>query len=267
MNPNKIALMLGGTMLVAVSSARSAIIITYGSPGAMSSTVPDAPVEDFNNPTLLGKDSNLSWSGVGTINSVYIRTADMYGGANNSDYAVQSMWVGEPNEVPNSTLVLNSSSAYFGLWWSAGDANNVMSFYQGNVLEAQFTTAQVMADLPSSYNGNPNVQFKKLDYHEDFAYLNFYGSAGTSWNKIVFSNLGTSGFESDNWTSRVAPWGQDPNDVGSYPGTQVQQIEVTSVPEVPVTGLFMGLGCLAIAGWSCRRGKSAPAIADQAAHV
>jgi len=124
-------------------------------------------------------------------------------------------------------------------------------------MEAQFTTAQVLADLPSSYNGNPNVQFKGLDYHEDFAYLNFYGSQGTSWNKIVFSNLGTSGFESDNWTTRVNPWGLDPNDSGNTPGTEALEIGITPVPEVPVTGLLMGLGCLAIAGFSCWRHKSA----------
>jgi len=125
----KMALVLGSTALLTVSTVRAAIIVTYGAPAAMTSSVPDAQVENFDDPTLLGKDNNLVWNGVGTISSVYIRTADRYGGANGSDYAVQSKRVGEPNEVPSTTLSLNTPNAYFGLWWSAGDANNVLSFY------------------------------------------------------------------------------------------------------------------------------------------
>ena len=170
-------LVLSGAAMLVAGSLKSAIIVTYGAPGAMSSSVPDAQVENFNDPSLLGKDNNLGWSGVETISSVYIRTADMYGGAKDSDYAVQSKWVGEPNEVPSTTLALNTPNAYFGLWWSAGDANNVLFFYEGNQMVAQFTTAQLLADLPASYNGNPNVQFKGLNYHEDFALQRLAGGA------------------------------------------------------------------------------------------
>ena len=254
MNNKKLASVIGLTAVLAATSGRADIVVTYGAAGAMSSSVPDSQVEDFNSPSLLGKDSNVSWRGVGTIDSVYVRTADMYGGANGSDYPVQSKWVGQPNEVPTSTLSLTSSSAYFGLWWSAGDGNNVLSFYEGSKLEATITTAGLLADLPSSYNGNPNTGFKGLDYHEDFAFLNFYGTAGTEWNSIVFSNLGTSGFESDNWTSRVAPWGQDPNDKGNYPGTEALDIPVVNAPEVPMTHAMI-FGCLALAGYGLLRRK------------
>ena len=98
------ALVLSEAAMLVAGSLKGAIIVTYGAPGAMSSSVPDAQVENFNDPSLLGKDNNLGWSGVETISSVYIRTADMYGGAKDSDYAVPSKWVGEPNEVPSTTL-------------------------------------------------------------------------------------------------------------------------------------------------------------------
>ncbi len=264
MKNKKLVAVIGLTAVLAATSGRADIVVSYAAAGVMNSSVPDSQVEDFNSPSLLGKDSNVIWSGVGTIDSVYVRTADMYGGANGSDYAVQSKWVGEPNEVPSTGLTLNTPSAYFGLWWSAGDGNNVLSFYKGSTLEATITTAQLLSDLPASYNGNPNTGFKGLDYHEDFAFLNFYGTDGTEWNKIVFSNLGTSGFESDNWTSRVAAWGQDPNDTGSFPGVKALDIGVVPAPEVPMTHAMV-FGGLALAGYGLLRrwrvSQAVPAIA------
>lgn len=252
---NKIIIFaLGSSAFWGVNTSRAAIMVTYGSPGAMSATVAGAQVEDFNDPALLGKaNNNVAWNGVGSISSVYVEPGSMYGGANGSACAVQSEWVGQPIAVPISTLTLNTPSAYFGLHWAAADSKNVLSFYENSILVGQINASQFLTGLPSGYNGNPSLQFKGLNYHEDFAFVNFFGTGGTTWDKVVFSNLGSTGFESDNWTTRVQPWGQDPNDVGNMPGTQALEIGVAAVPEVPFTGLFMGLGCLAIAGWNCRR--------------
>jgi hypothetical protein len=107
-------------------------------------------------------------------------------------------------------LTLNSPSNYFGFWWSAGDASNVLTFYSAGQLVATFTTAQIVTLIPndpnttvtaingSTYNtdkyyDNPNGG----DASEPFAYVDFIAT-GLTFDQIGFSNSLGSGFESDN---------------------------------------------------------------------
>ena len=80
--------------------------------------------------------------------------------------------------------------------------------------------------LPNAYYGNPGPGYKGQDSTEAFAFLNFYGMGGTTFNKIVLSDPSTtSGFESDNHTVRVTPYGSDPNDTSpTIPGVPVEEI-------------------------------------------
>ena len=159
--------------------------------------------------------------------------------------------------------------AYFGLWWSAGDPNNFLSFYSGNNLVASFNTTNLFNSLPSTYLGNPTPGYKGLDNTEKFAFINFYGLNGTTFDKIVLSDPSTlSGFESDNHTVRDAAFGQDPNDVGTtLPGIPVEEIInnngsqtivtntaqiQTSVPE-PGTIALLGLAGALVLGRRLRR--------------
>jgi hypothetical protein len=197
----------------------------------------------------LERSTNVSWKGVGTFDQLYIKSADNYGGAvdaknpDGSRYSVQ----GVGTSVSTSTLKLDKASSYFGMWWSAGDAKNVLDFYSGKTLVAEFTTASLMDPLPAEYDGNPRNRM--LDSWEPFAFINFMGDPTTSWDKIVMRNDGSSGFESDNYTSRVAAW--NPLVDGALPGVPVSIVSGTKTTKVTA-------GSLAGSRWAATPGAPAP---------
>jgi len=220
---------LGVGAVLCFSVEASDIIMTYGSPGATDSTVANSSVFNFDNLTL-GVQNNVVWSGVGTYDSLSITAANQYGGAadaaypNGSPYAVQSTSA-SLGGVSSTTLSLNASAAYFGMWWSAGDAPNTLTFYSGGNQIAQFTVANLMSALPGTYLGNPTPgpNFGN-DSSEPFAFINFYGYDGTTFDKIVVSNNSSSGFEYDNDTVRNGAYGTDPSDLSTLPGVPVEYI-------------------------------------------
>jgi hypothetical protein len=212
--------------LLATLPASASVIITFAEdPYSYQSTLSGTAVYDFNSsPTGTGR--NVVWDGVGTFDQLEIKKADAYGGAadanfpNGSNYSVQ----GAGSRVLTSTLVLKTDSAYFGMWWSAGDARNVLSFFDGDNLVSRFTTSSLMEPLPASYDGNPIN--RKVNSGEPYAFINFFGDEKTTWDRIVFSNDGSSGFESDNYTSRVAAW--DPAVDGALSGIVVAEVTGTT---------------------------------------
>lgn len=201
------------------------MVITYAEkPGEVNTPLVGTDVFTFDN-LKTGMQTDVSWKGVGQFDQIFIKQADIYGGApselspKGSLYSVQ----GVGTKVLSSTLTLDEASSYFGLWWSAGDARNVLQFYSGDALVAEFTTASLLAPLPKDYYGNPiNTSWNR---GEPYAFINFYGDADTSWDRIVLRNNGTSGFESDNYTTRVAAW--DPLIDGALPGVPVAIVEGT----------------------------------------
>ncbi len=247
----------------------SDMVLTYAeSPGATNSSLADTSIFTFNGYSNGTHVTNAVWTGVGTYSQIYVINANQYGGANGTPYSVESAKSGLGGN-PTTTLTLNTSVAYFGLWWSAGDPNNFLSFYSGNNLVASFNTTNLFNALPSTYLGNPTSGYKGQDATEKFAFLNFYGLNGTTFDKIVLSDPSTlSGFESDNHTVRSAAYGQDPNDVGTtLPGVPVEEIInnngsqtvvtntsqiTTSVPE-PGTIALLGLAGALVLGRGIRR--------------
>jgi len=224
-----ISLIAAGSTFFSMGSANAQsdeiIVTTAEGVGSFNTSLSGTSVENFNNLSI-GDNYNVKWSDVGTIDQVSILNANEYGGApydngtGASPYAVQSA-SGSLGGIQTTTLSLNNSSSYFGLYWSAGDANNSISFYNGNTLVGSFSTASLMDKLPSSYNGNPNYAgtFGGQDPNEPFGFINFYAGAGTEWNKVVLSDTASSGFESDNWTSRINGW--NPSVDGTLGGTPV----------------------------------------------
>ena len=108
-----------------------------------------------------------------------------------------------------STLTLDENSSYFGFWWSAGDPNNRLTFYNDDEIVAQYTTQSMFGslNLEPEYYGNP---LSGGNGGEPYAFINFYGDAETSWNKIELTQAsGGGGFESDNYTSRVETFNPD----------------------------------------------------------
>lgn len=244
-------------LLHAASSLTSdaALIITYAeTPGEMNSTLSGTSVLNFNSLTAGSRQSNLAWSGVGTIDLIYVLGADRYGGATSTglvsgpvtNYVVQSSTVGGANATATTTLSFNTDQAYFGLWWSAGDASNQLRFYKDGSLVADYSTETLLEAVAGDvgYKGNPTTTFKGLNGNEAYAFINFYGMEGVAWDTITFSNVNSSGFESDNWTTRTLAYGELPGeDPGDLPGKAVAVVTgniVTAIPE-PKGAVFAGL--------------------------
>jgi len=238
-------------ILWASNANANGVLLTYAEdPGAEVSSLNNTSYITFNNLSA-GAHQNVDWAGVGTYDNAYILNANQYGGAGGSGkYIVQSTSIGNPNQVPTTTLTLNTPSAYFGLWWSAGDPANKLSFFNGSTLVASFTTASLVNVLPSSYKGNPTpVVPGQNDPNEKFAFFNVYGEAGATWDSIVFTNTGGSGFESDNHTTRVDAWGLQPGESGAAPGIAVVHVNGTTITSavvaVPETSTWV-MGFLAL---------------------
>ena len=153
-----------------------------------------------------GQYSSLT-SVLGTFTAVgggnfSIVAADAYGGAGGTgNYIAIGAQAGSTSPVQ---LTLTGPQAYFGIWVSAADQFNQMSFYSGNQLVGSYDAPAGLAalnKLPNAgqYYGNPN---NGADKSEPFGYLNFTGTNGTTFTSIVLANSGTTatGFESDNWT-------------------------------------------------------------------
>ena len=269
MNKNKLSAAAGLAAAVSAASAQADLIVTYAeNPGAVYSSVPDTQVLNWSGDSAFnqaGQYNNVTWSGVGAINQVYLQGANQYGGATGTGfYPVQSNpayggSVGGAQAIGTSTLTLNTASSYFGLWWSAGDAYNKLSFYNGTTLVGSFTTQSLLDLLPSSYDGNPTTAFKGQDGGEPFAFINFYGTGGLAWTSIQLSDNNNTGFESDNWTTRILPWGSDPNDAGPLPGKPVADIPVAA-PEPANLAAGLLVSTVFVGGVWCVRSRRRTAI-------
>jgi hypothetical protein len=131
-------------------------------------------------------------SPIGSYSTGAIVAPDAFGGANQTRY----ISVGAQSSPTTSyTLTLPGLQSYFGVYWAAIDNQNRLDFYNGANLLKTFSISD-FSGLSSAYLGNPNT---RQDMAERFVYLNFTGTAGTQFDKIVFRNIGTgTGFESDN---------------------------------------------------------------------
>ncbi|MFN6465167.1 MAG: PEP-CTERM sorting domain-containing protein [Nostoc sp. DedVER02] len=128
------------------------------------------------------------------------------------------------------TISLGSSLNYFGIDWGAISSGNMFSFYNGDTLIKSFTTEDVnpVAPIRASQHGG-----------EGNGYLHFYSdSSNDIFNKIVITQTGGGGFESDNHSFHA---GTD-----KFTG-----FDPKSVPEPSVT-----LGMLAVGGMFLRKRKN-----------
>ena len=195
----------------------------------------------------------MIWTGVGIYDQIYVLPVDQWGGAVDAGYSSGSPYSlqGAGKTVNTTTLTLYTPSAYFGIWWSAGDAANVLDFYSGGAsgnLVAEFTTANLMAKLPINYYGNPRD--RSLDTAEPYAFINFFGASNTVWDTVVFRNSSASGFESDNHTSRVTPWTPDE---GPMPGVPVERVSGMTVTAIPEPASMLLISSVLVAGFWVRR--------------
>jgi len=225
-------LILGAFALLSSLATQAASLVTFTeNPDAVNSSLSGTKVFDFNT-LATGLNKGVKWDGVGSFDALHIMKADVYGGATDAkhadgtNYSVQ----GIGSEVAKTTLTLNEDSSYFGFWWSAGDGANLLEFYNDGKMVQSFTTKSLLSYLPEDYYGNPKN--RKLNSNEPYAFINFYGDPKTMWDTIVFSNTHGSGFEADNYTTRVAAY--NPKSDGPLPGKAVTIIdEKGSKPVIP----------------------------------
>lgn len=175
-----------------MSVAQATIIFTREGAGVQQTSVSGATTETFNSLTAGPLGGYLSPVGTYSAGAAIV-SPDQYGGANQTQY----ISVGAQSGTTQYTLTFPMLEAYFGFYWSAGDAGNSVTFYQGTTLEGSFNVGDIIAGLPAAYFGNPNTG---QDTGEPFVYLNFTSSdLGSRFDRVVFSNNGTgSGFETDN---------------------------------------------------------------------
>jgi hypothetical protein len=245
------------------------IAVYISAPTTQTTFVSGASTETFNSLTNGLRTTNYTSPLVGGDNATYqltttsafmIQNADQYGGASGSKYMT---FGAQSNTSGAITVKFNAQYNYFGFWWSAGDANNGVSFYLGTTFLGRFSTADIMTVLSpstgtvkaingtvynnSQYYGNPNGSNQNTG--EPYAYVSIVTN-GITFDKIIMDNSGTTGtgFESDNHSVY--------NGQVVVPGTAVVVKSVPPVAPEPGTAVMMALGVgLLLAGRRALRGR------------
>jgi hypothetical protein len=218
-------------LLTSLQAKAQGILVTiYENAGLQSSTLSNVDVFTFNDFST-GLHTNIVWDSVGSFDQIYVLNANRYGGAMNESTGQRSRFstVQRSRNIEVSTLTLDNHSSYFGMWWSAGDPANVLTFYNNNELVAQFSTASMFgsANLSSDYYGNPMTGENSS---EPYAFINFFGDNQTSWNKIELSTIGGGGFESDNYTSRISTFNPEIDSQEDL-GLVIAEVDLTGTTE------------------------------------
>ncbi len=188
-------------VLLSANAYADPFTISYLAPGVQASSA-STNVETFNNATISNGTLTTTFNGGGVTGtytgSFALENSGEYGGANGTGAFITT---GAGWGLGNTyTLTLSQNENYFGMWISALDAGNDLTFYNGGTLVDTFTPDDLIAAVGScpgsAYCGNPN---SGQDAAEQFAFVNFYDSTG-SFNKIVFTQTTSAGYETDNHT-------------------------------------------------------------------
>ena len=257
---SRIGYMTTVAAMIAAQPAFADLIETFEAAKVTSSTAKNTTVVDFNkiapgtytlknNPsvTTVHVDDGSKEGLTATYSNLWIKSANQYGGAPDPTDASKGTNYFAVNHDSSVTMSLSKDEAYFGLWYSAADPFNSLSFYHDDTLIKVNGLTSVsgpsLSYLSKDYNGNPTSEFKGQDGSEKFVFINFYAKTDADkFNKIVFSNGKNNGtiFESDNHTFSV--------DIQETTGTPVP----SPVPE-PSSFALLGLGAAALGASALRR--------------
>lgn len=225
------------------------IIATY-EPAGVVLPLPSAICAGAAN-CVLGTEDFNAWQGggfstdfgtgnqiTGTYSGGFLSyAADQYGGAGGGGRYPEIFAAGGSYTLTLSTAGVPGVN-YFGLWLSALDAGNLLQFYSGNTLLYQFAPTDLIrlvgaCSAANPFCGDPSGAFKGQDSAEQFAYLNFYDMNGY-FDKIVFTESGGGGLESDNHTVAYM-------DPPIPTGPEINAPEPASLGLVAVAGVLLAL--------------------------
>ncbi len=186
---------------------------------------------DFNDgklPTATDAFAQYSFSNGSSNSSV---RADMWAptGAEGEKNTSNYLAVFQGNNV---IIDLQENLNYFGINWGAAHAGNTYSFYQGDTLLQSFNT-QDIEDAGGFYlysNLHPGSGLGSENGGQGNGYAHFYAEGENElFNRIVISQVGGGGFETDNHSFHVGD--------GRFTGFD-PEVSSTSVPE---PGMVLGL--------------------------
>lgn len=229
-----------GVCLFTPLAVQAGVILSVEAPGVQTSQVAGVVTEDFEG-IATGQYLTLS-TAVGTMTALApglkIIPADRFGGAGGvGQYFV--VGIGGTTQTDLS-LGLGTAQSYLGMWLSALDPTNVIELYSGGSLIASYDAPTVHAFLPATYNGNPTANFLGQDSTEPFAYLNFIGTGGTTFDSVRFKNSVTSGLEIDNISIRATEVEQPPGTIITG-GVSSVPLPSSLIGGVPLLGLLIGM--------------------------
>lgn len=241
-----IAALLSLTLAASTHAAVSIYLSPDGIESAETSGITSVSTATFTGTTINSYQSTYV-SPIGTYNGDNrFQAESIYGGYQEGNFL--GIYSGE-----STTVTLNNPVAYFGFYFSAGDAGNIVELLSGGQVILTFKTADLIRMLPRTtgttiqaingdfyntydYYGKPgpdNEQTKS----EPYAYVHFIGTEGTTFDQVRFSEPHTATFETDNHSIRT-----------TAPTLPDSLVDITnSVPE-PSSAFFgisaLGLGLL-----------------------
>lgn len=234
-------------LLMEISFAQSTLVTISENPEQQSSSLSGVSEFSFDNLSI-GNQSNVTWDGVGSFDNLLVENGYFGFGSYDESTGLNSQfnWVGWPgwrgndSLVSSTTLTLEQESSYFGLYWSAGDGDDLLRFYNDENLVAEFSTQSIIdsASLTLGHYGdpnhpnpwNPNLNYNNI---EPYAFINFYGDENTSWDSVVLTQTsdGGSGFETDNLSVRTNAFDTSSDDVNSI-GSVIAEVSGTETSAV-----------------------------------
>ena len=209
--------LLGVTVLFAGGNVSAQSVGLYLSPpGEQNTTRAGATVEPFSGPVgaiaATGNFAVGAWSGA---TGVSLQAANLVGGAGETGTYL------DVNAGGGVSITLTGNRKYVGFWWSAGDADNIIEFYDdSNALLASYTTPALTTLLSgggnitafngsqypkSAYWDNPNPPAGRNTI-EPYGYVNVVLEDTTlNFRRIVIRQAGGWHFELDNLAVADAP--------------------------------------------------------------
>lgn len=219
-------LLFAAAFALAGTAANAAIVVTAEAPGVQNSTAgfTFVGVETFDGrSTGTGQNFATNFGGSafsGTYSNVQIDAANQYGGAGgNSNHAVTFSGTGYTLDL---STALPGGVNYFGFWLSALDGQNQLKFFKDGNQVFSFSAADALTFInaqpnASAYYCNPNPGRTGQNCGEPYAFLNFYGTNGTTFDRIqFFQDPISGGYESDNHS--IGQWDRISGDpLGAVP--------------------------------------------------